>query len=195
MVLVVDQFEETFTICSDEDERVRFLTTLAHTASIVPERLVVLPTVRSDFYGHAAPYPEFAALLSANHVLVPPMSREELRRAIELPARRSGIRLEQALVDALVEEVADEPGGLPLLSTALVQLWQRGEGGWIRMDAYERTGGVRGAVARLAESSFAHLTDEQQDAARRVFMRLSSTASGRTGGTLKQPPYASLGSR
>ena len=180
VVLVVDQFEEAFTLCNDEEERARFLTAIARAARAAPERVVVLLIVRSDFYGHAAPYPELADLLSANHVLVPPMSREELRRAVDLPARRSGIRVEQALVDALVEEVADEPGGLPLLSTALVELWDAREGGWIRMDAYERTGGVHGAVARLAESSFGQLTDAQREATRRVFLRLVAAGDGHT---------------
>src|SRR4029453_10318638 len=82
------------------------------------------------------------------------------------------------LTEALVAEVADEPGGLPLLSTALVELWQAGEAGWIRMEAYERTGGVRGAVARLAESSYGQLSDSEQDAARRVFHRLVATGEG-----------------
>jgi WD40 repeat protein/class 3 adenylate cyclase len=178
VVLIVDQFEETFTVCESQEERARFLSLLAHAAQNLSDRMVVLPIVRSDFYGHAAPYPEFAELLSANHLLVPPMSRDELQRAIELPGRRSGVRLEQELIDALVEEVADEPGGLPLLSTALVELWQAREGRWIRMDAYARTGGVRAAVARLAESSFAQLTEAEREATRRVFLRLVAVAEG-----------------
>ena len=86
-------------------------------------------TVRADFTGHCAPYPELADLLAANLVLVGPMTADQLRRVIEAPARRVGIRVESSLVDALVAEVADEPGGLPLLSTALVQLWQARDGG------------------------------------------------------------------
>src|SRR4029453_3227581 len=134
--------------------------------------------IRGDYYAHCAPYPELAEALAPNHVLVAPLSREELRRAIELPARRGGLGGESELTGALVSEVADEPGGLPLLSTALVELWQASEAGWIRAEAYERTGGVRGAVARLAESSYGQLSDAEQEAARRVFHRLVATGGG-----------------
>jgi WD40 repeat protein/class 3 adenylate cyclase len=171
LVLVVDQFEEVFTLCESEAERGRFIASLGSAAQASPDLCVVVLTIRSDYYGHVAPYPDLAGVLAENHMLIGPMSRDELRRAIELPGRRVGLRVEEALVDALVEEVADEPGGLPLLSTALVELWQAREGRWIRMDAHERTGGVKGAVARLAETAYEQLTDER-DAVRRIMLRL-----------------------
>ena len=113
-------------------------------------------------------------------MLVGALTRDELRRAIELPARRAGLRTESALVDSLVEEVADEPGSLPLLSTALVELWQAREDGWLRVRMNEQTGGVRGAVARLAESSYAQLSDAEQAASRRVFYRLVTVGDDET---------------
>ncbi len=114
-------------------------------------------------------------MLAANLVLVGPMSSDELRRAVELPARRAGIRVESSLAEALVAEIGDEPGGLPLLSTALVELWMARSDGWLKLETHESLGGVRGAVARLADSSYDNLTDEQRSAARRLFMRLVST--------------------
>ena len=132
-------------------------------------------SIRGDYYGHCAPYPDLAGLVSANQVLVGPMSADELRRAIELPGRRAGVRVESALTDALVEEIGDEPGGLPLLSTALVELWREREDDWLRLSVHQRLGGVRGAVARLAESSYENLSDEERDAARRLFLRLVAT--------------------
>jgi WD40 repeat protein len=178
LVLVVDQFEETFTACSDEEERAAFIAQLTGAASQVPDHLVVVLTLRDDCYGACAPHVDLAGLLGANHVLVPPMSRDELARAIELPARRAGLRVELALTDRLVEEVADEPGGLPLLSTTLVELWQERSEGWIRLETYERTGGVRGAVARMAEESFAHLDGPEREAARAVLLRLTGIGEG-----------------
>lgn len=178
LVLVVDQFEETFTICASEEERAEFIDVLTRTAIDRPDRIAVVLAIRGDYYAHCAPYPQLAETLAANHILVGPLSRDELHRAVELPARRAGLRVESALVDALVEEVADEPGGLPLLSTALVELWQARDGGWIRMETYERTGGVRGAVARLAESSYAELSDVEKEVARRVFLRLVAVGDG-----------------
>ena len=180
LVLVVDQFEETFTLCHDEAERSDFVAALTGAAGRGPDNIAVILAIRGDYYGHCAPYPDLAEALAANHVLLGPLTREELRRAIELPARRAGLRVESALVDALVEEMSDEPGGLPLLSTVLVELWQTREDGWIRMEAYEQTGGVRGAVSRLAETSYEQLSPVEQEAARRVLLRLVAAGEGET---------------
>jgi WD40 repeat protein/class 3 adenylate cyclase len=177
LVLVIDQFEETFTTCGDEGERAAFVDAIT-SAAAHSDRIAIVLTIRGDYYGHCAQYPALADALAANHVLVGPLTRDELRRAVELPARRAGLRVESSLVDDLVEEVADEPGSLPLLSTALVELWQHRDGGWIRMQAHELTGGVRGAVARLAEASYTELSDAQQGAARRLFLRLVALGDG-----------------
>jgi WD40 repeat protein/class 3 adenylate cyclase len=171
LVLVVDQLEELFTLCADEFERSEFVARLVETASD-PERAVVVLGLRADFYGHCGVYPELARRVAENQVLVGPMGADELRRAIELPARRSGTRVESALVERLVDEAGSEPGSLPLLSTALVELWGERDGDRLRLSTYERVGGVRGAVARLAESSYEQLSAEEQDAARRLLLRL-----------------------
>ena len=178
LVLAVDQFEEIFTLCADELERAEFVRRLVELAAD-PESAVVILGVRGDYYGHCAIYPELAEHVAANQVLVGPMSGDELRRAIELPARRAGVRVESTLSDALVAEIGDEPGGLPLLSTALVELWQERESGWLRLSALERLGGVRSAVARLAESSYEHFDEAERLAVRRLFLRLvASTEDG-----------------
>ena len=102
-----------------------------------PDETIVI-AVRADFYGRFAALPTLAALLAENHVLVGPMKAEDLRRAIELPSRKAGLSVEPALVDALVADVVDEPGGLPLLSTALVELWQHRDGRTLRLETYRR---------------------------------------------------------
>ena len=169
-VLAVDQFEELFTACPDEEERREFVETLARAAG---DRIVVLLAVRADFYGRCAAYPRLSRLLGANHVLVGPMSREELRRAIERPAQRAGLGVEPELVEALVTDVEGQPGALPLLSTALHELWRRRDGRHLRLAAYARSGGVQGAVARLAEEAFLGLEPAQQDVARKLLLRLA----------------------
>ena len=101
------------------------------------------------------------------------MSRDELRRAIERPAQRVGLTVETELVDALLTDVEGRPGALPLLSTALLELWSARDGSRLRLAAYARSGGVQGAVARLAEDAFVRLDPEQQAEARNLMLRLA----------------------
>ena len=173
LVLAVDQLEEIFTACRDEGERAAFVEAIVAIAADPDQRALVVLGIRADFYGRCAEYPELSAEISANNVLVGPLRREELRRAIELPARRTGLRAEPSLVSALVGDVADEPGGLPLLSTTLVELWQERSGRTLRRSTYERSGGVNGAVARLAERAYGRLSPPQRGRARAILLRLT----------------------
>ena len=138
----------------------------------------MLVAVRADFYGRCAAYPELWRLLGANHVSVGPMRRDELRRAIELPAQRAGLRSSPTSPTRCVADVEGEPGALPLLSTALLELWQRRDGRALRLAAYERTGGVRGAVARLAEDAYGRLDPGAARSARGVLLRLAGEGAG-----------------
>ena len=178
LIIAVDQFEETFATCGDESERGAFIDALVSSGRDRRRRASVLVAVRADFYGRCAAYPELSRLLGANHVLVGPMRRDELRRAIELPARRAGLRVEPELVDALVADVEGEPGALPLLSTSLLELWQRRDGQRLQMSAYEHVGGVQGAVARLAEGAYERLAPDRRRLARRILLRLAGLAEG-----------------
>jgi WD40 repeat protein/DNA-binding SARP family transcriptional activator len=177
LLLVVDQFEEVFTSCRDEGERAAFLAALTE-AAWADRYVTVVVAIRADYYGHCAPVPALAGLLAANHLLVGPMDPDELRRAIELPAHRAGLRLEPGLADAMVGEVADQPGGLPLLSCALLESWQHRHGRTLTLAAYHQAGGVHGAVARLAERAWSGLDADQQQAARRILLRLAGPGEG-----------------
>ena len=174
VVLAVDQFEEVFTVCADEEERAAFIDELVHAAGSLRRGHTVVLAVRADQYGRCAGYPVLSTLLAVNHVLVGSMLADDLRRAVECPAQRVGLYVDPELVDALVQDVQGEPGALPLLSTALLELWQRREGRRLRYASYESAGGVRGAVARLGERAFGQLDDAQQKLARRVFLRLTA---------------------
>ena len=109
LLLAVDQLEELFTACRSDDERAAFADALARAAADPQGRAVVVVALRADYYGRFAGYPAFAELLGANHVLVGSMQASELRRAVELPAGRVGLRVEPELVDALVDDVEAEP--------------------------------------------------------------------------------------
>jgi WD40 repeat protein/DNA-binding SARP family transcriptional activator len=173
LVLAVDQFEEVFTTCKDEDERTAFIDFLVTAARDPDQRVIVIPVIRVDFLGRCTDYADLSTLITANPVLVGPMTREELRRAIELPARRAGLRLEPRLVSALLADVADEPGGLPLLSTTLLELWEERDGGILRHASYAASGGVSGAVARLAEGAYHRLTGPERERGRAILLRLT----------------------
>ena len=175
-LVAVDQFDEAFTLCADEGERAAFVDALVGSAG--GSGSVVVLALRAEFYGRCAAYPELATLLGANHVLVGPMQRDELRRAIELPAQSAGLRVERDLVERLLADAEDEPGALPLLSSALLELWQQRDGRHLRLDAYACTGGVRGAVARLAEAAYDRLDRAQQTFARSILLRLAGEDAG-----------------
>ena len=174
IVVAIDQLEELFTACERDQERAAFLEELAAAARDHDQRALVLGSLRADFYGRLASYPGFARLLSGSHVLLGPMDRDELARAIEEPASRAGLEVERPLVEALVSDVAGEPGGLPLLSTMLLELWRAREGRTLRFESYGTSGGVRGAVARLAERTFVELGEHQRGVVRSVMLRLVS---------------------
>ena len=179
-LLVVDQFEEVFTVCADEQERMSFLAALAEVANAPNGVVTVVLAIRADHYGRCADDPALAEHLGANHVLVGPMTGDEYRRAIEQPALRMGVHVEPALTEALVAEVGDEPGALPLLSTALLELWEGREGRTITLASYMATGGVRGAVSRLAEEVYGGFSSEQRATARAVMLRLAAPGENET---------------
>jgi WD40 repeat protein len=174
LVVAVDQLEELFTICADEAERTAFVASLTEAALDPERRVVVGVSLRADFYGRCAAYPEFAGQLSRNHVLVGAMERDELARAIEGPAERAGLGVERPLVEALAADIVSEPGGLPLLSATLLELWRLRHGNILQLEGYRRSGGVRGAVARLAEDVYRRLSEEDQALTRTIMLRLAA---------------------
>jgi len=178
LVIAVDQFEEVFGEEVDDDERRALLSAIVEAAWDPARRFVVVVALRADFFPRLAPYRELADLVAANQVLLGPMGRSELRRAITGPAARTGVEVEPELVDALVDDLAGEAGALPLLSTALLDLWRAREGDTLTLAAHERTGGVRGAVARHAEAAFTALPPDDRAHARRILLRLASGGDG-----------------
>ena len=176
LLLAVDQFEETFVACRDELERAAFMDALADAAQRHDSRVAaIVLALRADYYGACAAHPALSRLLGESQVLVGPMEPAELAQAIEGPAGKAGLVVDAELVGRLVEDVAGQAGGLPLLSTALLELWQRRDGVRMPLVAYERTGGVHGAVARLAEQAYGKLTPDEQRAARRMLLRLAGS--------------------
>ncbi|MFE9495961.1 hypothetical protein [Streptomyces collinus] len=201
-VIIVDQFEETFTLCSDEPGRRTFLQFLraactpAAGSSDPPPVLVVLG-VRADFYEQCLGYPELADALQHRHMVLGPLTTAELREAVTGPAKAVGLELEPGLAELIVREVsADGPRGahdagvLPLLSHALLATWQRRKAGRLTLAGYRAAGGIQGAVAATAERAWSSLDSAARSAARLLLLRLvrlgEDTQATRRRGTRRQ---------
>ncbi|MGZ4335103.1 MAG: nSTAND1 domain-containing NTPase, partial [Gaiellaceae bacterium] len=178
LVLAVDQFEEVFAPSVSEDDRRALVDALVEAAWDPDRRTLVVLALRADFFVQLAAYGELADLAGPNHVLLGPPSAAELRRAIEVPARRVGLEVEAALVDALVSDVAGETGGLPVLEATLLDLWRDREGGMLTVASYDRSGGVHSAVGRYAETAYRSLAEDERAIARRILLRLVAGGDG-----------------
>ena len=188
-LLVVDQLEEVFTLCLDEACRTRFVEALLDVRETRSSSIVV--ALRADFYGRCADHPRLATAVAGHQHLLGPMPPDELRRAIEGPARRAGLRLEAGLVDAMLADVDDEPGALPLLSHALYESWVRRDGRVLTLAGYRAAGGVRGAIAHTAEDVFTACSEEEQALTREMFLRLTELGEG-TADTRRRAPLSEL---
>lgn len=192
LLLVVDQFEELFTLCHDEFEREAFIDNLL--LAIAPDsgiRMALLLSIRADFYSHLAQYPELREAVAEHQEYIGPMSSEDLRRAIQEPARRGRWEFEPGLVDLILRDVGDEPGALPLLSHALLETWKRRSGRTLTFKGYREAGGVRGAIAQTAETVYQQLDAGRQKLARDIFLRLTQLGEG-TEDTKRRAPLDEL---
>src|SRR5215207_6709737 len=172
LLLVIDQFEELFTLTAEEETRRRFLAGLTALAADPSSLVRVLVTLRADFLDHPLRYPEFGELLKAGMIAVAAPSEDDLADAIERPAGRVGVRYERGLVSHIVADVRDQPGALPLLQYALTELFASRTSDTLTLEGYVATGGVVGALGRRAEGLYARLRPPAQAACRQIFLRL-----------------------
>jgi basic membrane lipoprotein Med (substrate-binding protein (PBP1-ABC) superfamily)/DNA-binding SARP family transcriptional activator/Tol biopolymer transport system component len=185
LVVVIDQFEELFTMIDDTEAR-RFLDLLARGARDEAHLVHVVATLRADFYDRPLAEPNFGQLFADNVVTVVALGPEELESAATLPARQLDIDVEPRLVGRLVADVAGQPNALPLFQYALTELFDARSGSILDLATYERIGGVRKAVARRAESLYGQLDATEQEAARQLFLRIA-TVSGDVVGRRRVP--------
>lgn len=172
MLLVIDQFEELFTLTKSEQERAQVLRGLFEAVSDPHSRLWVVVTLRADFYDHPLLYIPSSELISRRNEVVGPLTSEELFRAITKPAERAGLVMEADLPITIAEDVSEQPGTLPLMEYALTELFEGRVGRLLTLSAYRQSGGVLGALARRADSLFLSLTPAEQAEARQMFLRL-----------------------
>jgi WD40 repeat protein/DNA-binding SARP family transcriptional activator len=181
LVLIVDQFEELFTLVPDDGLRSRFLTLVERAVSDPGSRLRVVVTLRADHYDRPLSHRTFGELLQDRVLTVLPLVPEEIDRAVSTPASRVGVSLEQGLVAEIVADVIDEPGVLPLLQYALTELFERREDAVLTRSAYRSIGGVSGALAARADALYATLSEPGKAAAKQFFLQLVAVAEDGAG--------------
>jgi WD40 repeat protein/transcriptional regulator with XRE-family HTH domain len=178
LVLVIDQFEEVFTLVQDEAVRAHLLDSLVTAALDERSRVRLLLTLRADFMDRPLGYVDFGELLRQRLEIVLPMTPDELEQAIVKPAERVGLELEPGLTAAIVRDVGDQPGALPLLQYALTELFQKRDDRRLTKAAYAEIGGVTGALGKRAEEVFASLDANGQALGRQLFLRLVTLGEG-----------------
>ena len=177
--VIVDQFEAVFTVCTDETQRRDFVAELCELAR---STLVIL-ALRADFYDHAIRYPGLAAAMQSRQVVLGPMTAEQVHRAVTEPARLARVTVEDGLVGLLLADLAPpsagaayERGALPLLSHAMMATWECSRGGMLAIADYLASGGIKDALTQTAERAYGSLSAEQQQLAKRLFLRLVHVA-------------------
>lgn len=183
--IIVDQFEEIFTLCKEDIERNIFIERLLNFAQLSSGNITVIVVLRADFYSYCAQYPDLRNAIASNQEYIGQMTAHEMRQAIEEPAKQGGWEFEPGLVEVLLNDIGaygangPEPGALPLLSHALLATWERRQGKKFTLQGYQSSGGVRSAIAETAESVFTdQLNIVQQGFARDIFLRLTELGEG-----------------
>ena len=177
LLLIVDQFEEMFGL-ADEQEAAQLLRLIVAAVTAPQSRVRVLITLRADFYDRPLMHPAFGPLMRQRTEVITPLSAEELSQAVEGPAWQVGVEFEPGLAAAIVAEVSEQPGALPMLQYALTELFERRDRRYLTWDAYREIGGVSGALARRAEEIYQSLTEQGQRVARQLFLRLVTLGEG-----------------
>lgn len=193
LVLIVDQFEELFTLVEDEAQRTQFLRLLTSAVTTPDSRVRVIITIRADFMDRPLQYVEFGELIRHRTEFVLPLSQEEIEKVIIGPAQRAKMQVDADLIAAIVADVRHEPGALPLLEYTLTELFERRQERRLTLGAYRSIGGLTGAVAKRAEEVFTGLKPEQQTAAQQIFLRLVTLGEG-TEDTRRRIPRSELAS-
>ncbi|MCB9461534.1 MAG: protein kinase [Anaerolineaceae bacterium] len=178
VLLLIDQFEEVFTLVDDEERRKLFLDSVMAAAQDERSQVTIIITLRADFYDRPLLYGDFGELIRQRTELVLPLSNSQLQEAIVEPARLVNMELENGLVNAIIKDVRMQPGALPLLQYALTELFERRTGRMMTLNTYQEIGGTSGALARRADEIYSQLDDAEAEAARQIFLRLVTLGDG-----------------
>ncbi len=170
ILLVVDQFEELFTLCNNPIARRAFVDNLMN--AIEHQAMTVVVVLRSDFYAHCAEFDVLRELLEQQQKFIGQMSETQLRHIIEEPARLGGWQVQDGLVEVLLEEAREQEDVLPRLSHALLETWKAREGTQLTFAGYAKTGRFAESIAQQAEALFQAMTIKERTIMRSIFSRL-----------------------
>jgi WD40 repeat protein/uncharacterized caspase-like protein len=178
VLLAIDQFEELFTLAPETD-RYKFIALLLKTIEYAGDRFNLILTIRADFVASCLEIPELAQILQQNSVLVPPyLTDADYRHAIVKPAKQVGLKVEPSLVEVLLQELDGATGDLPLLQFVLQKLWENRKDGNLTLAAYQKLGGIKGALEQQAEELYNSLDEEARECARWIFLNLTKIGEG-----------------
>ncbi len=178
LLMIIDQFEEIFTLVDDEATRKLFLNSLYNAVCVPESRLDILISLRADFYDRPMLYPTFGHLVGHNHLPVLSLTPNEMEQAIVLPADKAGLTFEPGLVATIISDVTSQSGLLPLLQYALTELYVHRRDRSMTLDAYREMGGVTGALGSRASELYGALDAKGQQATRQLFLRLVASLDG-----------------
>ncbi|WP_016952361.1 caspase family protein [Anabaena sp. PCC 7108] len=197
VVLVVDQFEEVFTLCRNSRERQRFFDCLLGALKRTDNKYRLVISMRADFLGKCAEYSDLAQKIQDHQVIICPMEENELKEAITEPARKVGLEIELELVNQMIAEVMESKGRLlPMLQYTLRTLCEpihcgRCASDLLTLQTYTKLGGIRGALPKRADAIYNEFSPVEQKVARKIFLELTQLGEG-TEDTRRQVPKQDL---
>ena len=180
-VLVIDQFEEIFTLCENEKVRLSFLELLLNDLDKIENFRIVI-TLRADFYHHCSDYPILTKLLPKNQIYIAPIAIDDLKNIVVKPAEIYGLQIQPGLTEILIKDLEVKKsleGLLPLLSHALMETWKNKESSTLTINGYEKSGGINKAITKTADHLFNYeLNDDEKFIGKRILIRLTSLGEG-----------------
>ena len=180
VVLVIDQFEEVFTLCQDHEERQQFFQCLLGSLALTGDQLCLILAMRADFFSKCVEqeYNGLAQKIQQNLVAVIPMTPAELKQSITEPAKRVGLEVEPGLAEQMLTDIAGSPGSLPLLQYTLTELWKQRGGNCLQLSHYVQLGGVMGTLQKRATEVYESFSAAQQATIRHIFLALTQLGEG-----------------
>ncbi|NEP29141.1 MAG: hypothetical protein F6K49_47190, partial [Moorea sp. SIO3I6] len=180
LILVVDQFEEAFTLCEDSSERQQFFECLLGALPKTENKLCLVLTMRADFFGKCLEqdYSGLAQQIQQNLVTVTPMSPKQLKQVIVEPAKRLEVEVEPELVKQMLTDVANAPGSLPLLQYTLMEIWKQSNDNCLRLNTYAKLSGVMGTLSQHATVVYESFSEEHKATTQHIFLALTQLGEG-----------------